>query len=245
VSGTSGETVSDQRKPSRLRRRSRRVLLALGLILFLASFHRFLFLNNFAVVERGRLYRSAQPKGDLDQTIRDLGLNAVLNLRGGGPNDWWFAAERAATEEAGIAYYDLPLSATRRPTRAELLALIDALETGPYPLLVHCKSGSDRTGLAAALYRLVVRGEPPERALTSFSLWRGHVPWLGPEHLHEPLIEYQAFLLRRGEAHTPARFRDWLTTHFEPEGRAGPAFRARPTAQARRETTAHQSGISR
>ena len=57
-----------------------------------------------------------------------------------------------------MIYYDLPLSATRRPTRRELLQLIDLLETCSYPLLIHCKSGADRTGLASALYRLVRRG---------------------------------------------------------------------------------------
>jgi protein tyrosine phosphatase (PTP) superfamily phosphohydrolase (DUF442 family) len=206
----------------------RRAVFLVAIVAFLATFHRFLFLSNFATVEAGRLYRSSQPKGDLDRTIRAKGLRSVLNLRGGGPNDWWFTAETEAARRAGVAYYDLPMSATRRPTRAELLALIEALEAGPYPLLVHCKSGSDRTGLAAALYRLVVRGEAPSAARTSFSVWRGHVPWFGPEHLHEPLIEYETHLRANGQAHTPERFRDWLTRHYEPEGRAGPAFRARP-----------------
>src|SRR5262249_42727538 len=79
-----------------------------------------------------------------------------------------------------------------------------------YPLLIHCKSGSDRTGLASALYRLVRLGEPPERAMDSFSYGHGHFPIGGPEHLHEPLLEYQAWLRTHGFDHTPARFRSWV-----------------------------------
>ena len=68
----------------------------------------------------------------------------------------------------GLSLYDLPLSATRRPARLELLRLIDVLERCPYPLLIHCKSGADRTGLASALYLMLQRGETPERAGAAF-----------------------------------------------------------------------------
>ena len=36
--------------------------------------HRFLFLNNFVTVEPGQLFRSGQPKGDLDETIANHAL---------------------------------------------------------------------------------------------------------------------------------------------------------------------------
>ena len=104
------------------------------------------------------------------------------------------AIEIKSSRENGVAYYDLPLSATRRPTRRELLQLIDLLDRCSYPLLIHCKSGADRTGLASALYRMVRRGEPPESALASFSIEFGHIPFFGTEHLHEPLQEYAAWL---------------------------------------------------
>ena len=76
----------------------------------------------------------------------------------------------------------------------ELLVLLDLFEHCRYPLLIHCKSGSDRTGLASALYLMSRRGEPPGWAVRGFTLKHGHVPLFGPEHLHEPFREYEAWL---------------------------------------------------
>src|SRR4051794_5957964 len=133
-------------------------------------------------------------------------LASILNLRGGSSQDHWYAAEVRATGERGIDFYDLPMSATRRPRRRELLILLDLFERCRYPLLIHCKSGSDRTGLATALYLMTRKNEPPDQALRAFALDYGHVPLFGPKHLHEPLQEYSAWLESHDLAHTPERF---------------------------------------
>ncbi|MDR3636647.1 MAG: tyrosine-protein phosphatase [Isosphaeraceae bacterium] len=187
-------------------------MLGIGLLFF-----RYLFLGNFAVVDPGKVYRSAQPKGALGW-VRDYHLASILNLRGGSPADAWYASEVRACEREGIDFYDLPMVATRRPTRAELLVLLDLLERCEYPLLIHCKSGSDRTGLASALYRLSVLAEPPERASEAFSVWRGHFPIGGPELLQEPVKEYSEWLKSRGMTHTPQRFRQWVEHDYRSGG---------------------------
>jgi protein tyrosine phosphatase (PTP) superfamily phosphohydrolase (DUF442 family) len=211
----------------RARRRRRLAILAVLLGTSGALFHRFLFLDNLAIVERGRVYRSAQLKGRLESTLEANGIATVLNLRGGSRADWWYAQEVDVTRRLGIDFYDLPLEADERPSRRELVAIVDLLDRCRYPLLVHCKSGSDRTGLVSALYRLVERGEPPERARTSFSLWRGHVPLFGPERLHAPLVEYQAWLAAERLPHTPDRFRGWLAGVYR-SGREATAERLVP-----------------
>jgi protein tyrosine phosphatase (PTP) superfamily phosphohydrolase (DUF442 family) len=172
------------------------------------------FEGNFGVVDDGVVIRSAQPTTQLAGWARQYRLKSVLNLRGGGPGDWWYGNEIKCAKESGIQFYDLPLSATRRPTRRELLQLIDLLDRCAYPLLIHCKSGADRTGLASALYRMVRRGEVPESALSSFSIEYGHVPLFGTEHLHEPLQEYASWLKRGGLAHTADRFRTWVRNEY-------------------------------
>jgi hypothetical protein len=92
--------------------------------------------------------------------------------------------------------------------------MIDFLERCDYPLLIHCKSGADRTGLASALYLMVRRGESPERALGAFSLEFGHIPLFGTEHLHEPLQEYGAWLKSHQLPHSPERFRSWVKNAY-------------------------------
>jgi hypothetical protein len=181
---------------------------------FVWAFRRPLFHGNLGIVDPERVIRSAQPTSELPRLVRDFHLESILNLRGGSPADSWYEAEVRTARENKLSFYDLPLSATRRPARLELLRLIDVLRQCPYPLLIHCKSGADRTGLASALYRMLQRGEAPEQAEGAFSIAFGHIPLGGPEHLHEPLDEYAVWLKANGLPHSPERFRAWVQNDY-------------------------------
>ncbi|WZP00723.1 tyrosine-protein phosphatase [Isosphaeraceae bacterium EP7] len=204
-----------------------------GLILLIAAAvtvvgYRPIFLGNFGVVDPGVVYRSAQPMGRArwEGLVAERGIASVLNLRGGSRGDAWYVDEVDTTRAAGVDLYDLPMGATRRPSREELLTMVDVLERCRYPLLIHCKSGSDRTGLASALYLMVRRGVPPELASESFTVKYGHVPLGGTQRLHEPIDEYAAWLARNGLAHSAGRFKDWITTGYRSPGEEiGPLFR--------------------
>jgi len=171
--------------------------------------------QNIGIVDPGRVIRSAQPTSRVDDMIREYKLASILSLRGGSPNDSFYTNEVRAADEAGVNFYDLPLSATRRPKRRELLLLIDLLNKCEYPLLIHCKSGADRAGLASAIYKLEILGQPPERATEAFTLLHSHIPWFGPQHLHAPFHEYGAWLAQEGLTHAPGRFRDWVKNNYK------------------------------
>jgi hypothetical protein len=52
-----------------------------------------------------------------------------------------------------------------------------ALHDAPRPLLVHCKNGADRSGLACAAYLIAERGvDAPTAASDQLHLWYGHMP---------------------------------------------------------------------
>jgi hypothetical protein len=170
--------------------------------------------SNLGVVDPGRVIRAAQPTQQLHKIIQGYKLASILNLRGGSHKDRWYVDEVREAQNSGVAFFDLTLSATRRPTRSELLRLIDFFESCPYPLLIHCKSGADRTGMAAAVYRMVRLNEPPDKARGAFSLYYSHVPFFGPEHLHEPFTEYEEWLTRKMLPHSAARFRDWVKNEY-------------------------------
>ncbi len=193
----------------------RRLLALAALIAVVWTFRCPLFFQNFGVVEPGAVYRCAQPKGNLVRLIHDHRLASVLNLRGGTEADPWYEAEVRQTREQQVDFYDFPISAIRRPSRWELLALVDLIERCRYPLLIHCKWGSDRTGLVCSLFLMVKRGEPPSQALRAFSVRHGHFPVGGPKHLEEPLFEYGVWLKAHRLAHTPTRFREWIEHEYQ------------------------------
>lgn len=221
---------------TRARRRRRTVWLA---VLLLATSLSWIFrgplgFSNFGVVDQGRVYRSAQPGPELAETAGTFGIRSVLNLRGGSSDDEFYQNEVGTADRLGLALYDLPVSAKRRPSRKDLLRILDVLDHCRYPLLIHCKSGADRTGLAVALYRLAVLGQGPRQAEASFTLLHGHIPFFGPQRLHEPVVEYQRWLERNHLAHSPDRFRSWVTWDYQDDDPPGALERpTRPGPRAR------------
>lgn len=220
------------------RRRRRKIVVGVLLLVGLATtvvFRNSLFRRNFGVVAQGQVYRTAQPEENLQGLVEKYQLASILNLRGGGSSDAFYTGEVRLAKENGIDFYDYPMSANRRPKRRDLLVLIDLFERCRYPLLIHCKSGSDRTGLASGLYRMVRSGTPPEKALDSFSLYYGHVPLFGPASLHEPFHEYAAWLKQKGLPHTPDRLRTWVETEYRADDpvRDYPPLRPGPRALLR------------
>ena len=240
----STEDSAGQSRPWRRGRALRLAAIGLILLAMVVVFRRPLFFGNLGVVDPGRVYRSAQPDANLDALLDESRPASILNLRGGSKLDDWYVAEVNATRDRDIDFYDLPLSAVRRPTRRELLLLLDLLDRCRYPLLIHCKSGSDRTGLASGLYQLAIRGDSPERALDAFSLAHGHFPIGGPERLHEPFEEYADWLAVHGLSHTPERFRSWVEHDYQADDPLAVVPTLRPGSRWRTERSSAKASIT-
>jgi len=202
-------------RPRILRRRIRWALLLLVLAVAAVAFRRPLFQGNLGTIDAGRAYRSAQPETGLESTLQRLEIQSLIDLRGGNQSDSFYRREVDVTKRLGVDFYDIPMSASRRPSRRDLLRMVAVLDHCRYPILIHCKWGADRTGLMAALYRLVMVGEPPEKAIAAFSLSYGHIPLFGPQKLHEPIDEYARWLQDKRRGHTPETFRDWLEKDYK------------------------------
>lgn len=164
--------------------------------------------SNFATVLAGRLYRSNHPTPRrLGRLVRRHGIRSLINLRGacGNGSD---ALSRAEAARLGLLFIDAPLSSGRAPQRDEVLTLAAALRRSAEPILVHCKSGADRAGFAAALF-LLLEGRSAAEALRQLSLRHGH--W----HRSRAGV-LDAFLLRYArEAEGRKPFLDWLRQDYD------------------------------
>lgn len=136
--------------------------------------------GNFHTVVPHEVYRAAQPDADdLAVYMRNYGIRSVVNLRGSHPGEAWYDEEVRAAQTLGLTHIDVALSAKRELTDTNIMALQRIFETSPRPLLLHCKSGSDRTGLAAAFYLLDIQHMPPREADRQLSWTYGHLPYFG------------------------------------------------------------------
>jgi uncharacterized protein (TIGR01244 family) len=135
--------------------------------------------GNLHPVSEGVLYRSAQlSKQQFEAAIREYKLKSILNLRGAHPGEPWYEDEVAAAQQAGIDHFDYPMSAKRRLTREQIDPILEIVRNAPKPLLIHCRSGADRSGLVAALFRAAIEHSSPEEADRQLSLRYGHFPYL-------------------------------------------------------------------
>jgi len=131
--------------------------------------------DNFRIVTPGKLYRSGQMSyGEICDTVSAYGVRTLINLQGEKKEKWYFD-EIKAVRDLGIRHIDIDLNPWRLPPPTEIVKLLDALSNEPRPILIHCWAGSDRTGLACVLYRVVIEHMPLDAALNEQLTWRyGH-----------------------------------------------------------------------
>jgi protein tyrosine phosphatase (PTP) superfamily phosphohydrolase (DUF442 family) len=164
--------------------------------------------SNFAAVVPGRLYRMAHPTpGRLRRYARRHGLKTVVNLRGQAKNGS-DALSRETARRLSLDFVDAPLESRGAPQKDRVLRLIETYRTMRQPAVVHCKSGADRAGLAAAIF-ILVNGGTSQQAMKQLS-WRfGHIASSKTGVL-------DAFLRRYAEdAEGRKSFADWVRDDYD------------------------------
>lgn len=132
------------------------------------------FYDNSHEVSPGKLWRSYQPSPAGIEAWRARGVRTIVNLRGPKPSGY-LKLEQEACEKAGIELVIFRAWSREAPSPEflrEARALFERIE---YPALIHCKSGADRAGLVAALFRFFHEGAPLPQALEQLSWRYGHV----------------------------------------------------------------------
>jgi len=137
--------------------------------------------KNFHEVDPGKFYRSAQlAKDEFEEIVRKHGIRTVINLRGSQPGEWWFDDEKDELERLNVHMLNLGFSTEHLQTKEDWQQYIDILKGAQRPILVHCRSGADRTGEATAVYVVDYMGASREQALEHVSFKYLHVSLFHP-----------------------------------------------------------------
>ena len=174
--------------------------------------------GNFHEVIAGDVYRSAQPSADeLEALIRRYGIRTVVNLRGDNADDDWYWEEKRTAARNGAVVVDVGLWGNAPADIDQLQILVDTLDHGAPPFLLHCYSGADRAGMASVVALLLRSDTELAEAREQLAWWLGHNP-LGKAGCHDRLFErYDEWLHDRQQTHAPRLLRQWVRTVYRPE----------------------------
>nr|WP_321983759.1 tyrosine-protein phosphatase [uncultured Lichenicoccus sp.] len=164
--------------------------------------------SNFAPVLAGRVYRCNHPTpARLSDLASRYHVRTLVNLRGHrrcGSD----ALSREAARELGLAHVDMAFESRGAPHRERILRFEQIYRSVAFPILMHCKSGADRAGLASGLV-IMFEGGTAAEALRQLS-WRfGHFNRSRTGILDAFFLRYQ----REAEGRLP--FMDWVRDEYD------------------------------
>lgn len=147
--------------------------------------------NNFHTVIGGELYRSAQPSAaDMDKYAYKYNIRSVINLRGEHVGDKWYDDEVTEAKLLGIRHIDFRMSAKNKLTDDQYAQLMQIMKDAPKPILIHCRSGADRTGLASAVYLAGIKHAGEMASEMQLSPIYGHIPlWFIKQYAMDEMFE--------------------------------------------------------
>jgi protein tyrosine/serine phosphatase len=156
--------------------------LATWLVVFLISTTVWRPSKNFHVVDEGKFYRSAQLSLDeLSDVVDKYGIKTVISLRGAPQTSYWYKKQGDLLDKKGVLFRAVYWTTHYVPNKDELVSFLTTLKDAPRPILIHCRSGADRTGEAAAIYAIEYMGKSKDQAISDYlSLATLHVSFIHP-----------------------------------------------------------------
>ncbi|MBI6976998.1 dual specificity protein phosphatase family protein [Pseudomonas lactis] len=163
------------------------------------------------------LYRSALPDERALPLLQTLKIATVINFLPESDAQWLQSSD---IKQVQLSYR------TNHVDDSDVLAAIRAIQAAEAdgPVLMHCKHGADRTGLMAAMYRVVVQGWSKEDALNEMTLGgfgssNGFKD--GVRYMMKADVDKLRTALANGDCSTSAfalcSMKDWITTTGQAE----------------------------
>lgn len=127
-------------------------------------------------------YRGAQPRGGDYADLATLGVKAVINLT----SDDAQTDEKRMTENAGMTYFQIPMTTHIVPSIAQLREFLKIVnDPANQPVYVHCVGGRHRTGVMTAAYRITHDGWTADQAFKEMKRYK-----FGADFLHAEFKQF-------------------------------------------------------
>lgn len=164
--------------------------------------------SNRAEIAPG-VWRANHPSHSQLARYKQMGIRTILNLRGAAKQPRYLF-EKESCDALGLTLVSVGLRARKAPEKAQVMALFDAFRSVEKPVLMHCKSGADRAGFAAALY-LLTQGATVAEA-------RKHLHWrfLHFKHGETGILDHILDLFEQAHLQTGIGVEDWFRDHYDP-----------------------------
>jgi tyrosine-protein phosphatase SIW14 len=109
-------------------------------------------LPNFVTVS-DQILRGGQPSDDGFKKLAERGVKTVVDLRW--VDEHSIPHEKQIVETDGMRFVSIPMKGIGAPTQEQVSKALSVLEDhDSWPVFVHCRRGSDRTGTVLACYRI-------------------------------------------------------------------------------------------
>jgi len=172
------------------------------------GFLRGLWTNQFQIAPG--VWRSNQPSPARLRKLKAMGIETVLNLRGADRFSFYlFEAETCA--ELGLTLIDHKIYARSLVPRTRFLELFKIFDGIEKPFVMHCKSGADRAGLAAALWLLDQEGATLDQAKAMLSLKYVHL-----KRTKTGLMDHVLEVFEADTSEVPMPIRQWFAEKYDP-----------------------------
>jgi len=154
--------------------------------------------------------RENQPSPKRIAQLAQDGIKTILNLRAESPKGFYLL-EKEACEQHGITLVDFRVYSRDVHTPEKIRAAKELFPTLEYPVMMHCKSGADRTGFMGVLYRHFHMGDTIEQALVQLDFKYLHIKEGKTGMLDFFFQDYLKYVENNDMA-----FIDWVETVYDP-----------------------------
>lgn len=165
--------------------------------------------HNFHPVADG-VYRSSHPLPFHFRKINRLGIKTIINLRGGNDGNSFYVIEKEQCAKHNIKLVDFSTGASSLMKPNELLMCRKIFKEVEYPILMHCKSGADRSAVMSTLYRMFVLKQSFQEA-NDLKWYYGHLAFWSTGVLDlffKYWLEYQ-------KENPQVTFEQWIETVYD------------------------------